>query len=812
MRIKILRKVRFWPSRAVYLIVAVIIATNSYLLWWRPARVHAQTDTFTVSGTWNVPANVSSADFEAWGGGGAGGGANSVNMSGSGGAGGQYAIKTLSGLVTNDAYTVTVATSVAGGTGNGTAGNDSQVTNPSSTVIVRAKGGAGGTANNGSGGAGSTANGIGDVIRAGGNGANGCSGCGNSGGGGGGAGSTGAGGNASGTTAGIGTANNGGNGGAGISAKGVGNSGNNYGGAGSGGNNQFGGGNNAAGGGAAGLVTVTYTVVIPNSAPAAPDADSPSMGGAAALSPQFRLTTSDADSDYVNYEIQVCSTSNCSAVIYTACQVAGLPNTCTVTSQTGWSGQNANSGLAYASSTSTANSTQAVYDYQGSPLSPNTQYWWRAYTIDPAGSNTASGASAIQTFTTASLPSAPSLNSPSSGATGVSVSPSFNLSSTDSTSTWSQTGNSLTISSVGAPALAKLSSSRVAFVDGGNKQLRTYDFDGTTWSQTGNSLTIPSTGAFPALASLSSTRVAFIDGTNQQLRTYDFDGTNWSQTGNSLSIPISGVRYRLAGLTSSQVVYHDDTNQQIRTYSFDGTNWSQVGNSLSSNGSGGALAALSSTRATYISSSLEVIRVYDFDGTNWTQVGSNNRIYTTSSAGMAALSGSRIALIDLANDMLRTFDFGGTSWTQSGMSLSVASNGVPALASLSGTRVAFIDGTNQELRTYDFTNAPLKYRISLYQSDCSTAEGSSPFNQSSSGTGWDNGTAAYASGAAATYTYQSALASGTQYCWKADAIDPTGSNSYSAASATQLFTTAVGPVNTVEIQGGVDIRGGTTLQ
>jgi hypothetical protein len=107
----------------------------------------------------------------------------------------------------------------------------------------------------------------------------------------------------------------------------------------------------------------------------------------------------------------------------------------------------------------------------------------------------------------------------------------------------------------------------------------------------------------------------------------------------------------------------------------------------------------------------------------------------------------------------------------------------------------------------------VKYRLYLYQSDCSTAVGSSPFAQASSGTGWDNGTTAYSSGATANYTYQGTLSNSTTYCWKADAIDPGGTNGYGSASSTQLFTTAAaGGSNTVTIQGGVDIRGGSTIQ
>jgi hypothetical protein len=42
----------------------------------------------------------------------------------------------------------------------------------------------------------------------------------------------------------------------------------------------------------------------------------------------------------------------------------------------------------------------ASHFYQTPTLSPSTQYWWRAYAIDPAGSNAFSSASSIQSFTT----------------------------------------------------------------------------------------------------------------------------------------------------------------------------------------------------------------------------------------------------------------------------------------------------------------------------------------------------------------------------------------------------------------------------
>ena len=86
---------------------------------------------------------------------------------------------------------------------------------------------------------------------------------------------------------------------------------------------------------------------------------------------------------------------------------------------------------------------------------------------------------------------------------------------------WSQVGNDLNIADVNRSALAALSSTRVAFIDNFNDDLRVYDFDGTDWSQVGNELAVSGVGG-PALAPLSSTRVAFIDGFNDDLRVYDF--------------------------------------------------------------------------------------------------------------------------------------------------------------------------------------------------------------------------------------------------------------------------------------------------
>jgi len=275
------------------------------------------------------------------------------------------------------------------------------------------------------------------------------------------------------------------------------------------------------------------------------------------------------------------------------------------------------------------------------------------------------------------------------------------LSSSITGENWSQTGNDLNIAGAGVPALAVLSSTRVAFIDEVNKDLRVYDFDGSNWSQTGNDLYIAG-ATVPALAALSSTRVAFVDGTNDDLRVYDFDGSNWSQTGNDLYIG-GATGPVLAALSSTRVAFVDDNNDDLRVYDFDGSNWSQTGNDLNIAGAAWlALAALSSTRVAFVDDNNDDLRVYDFDGSDWSQTGNDLYIAGATVPALAALSSTRVAFFDGTNEDLRVYDFDGSDWSQTGNDLNIANVSFSALVALSSTRVAFIDSMNDDLRVYDF--------------------------------------------------------------------------------------------------------------
>lgn len=131
--------------------------------------------------------------------------------------------------------------------------------------------------------------------------------------------------------------------------------------------------------------------VSSNAAPVAPTLISPASGATGvSVLPSLQLRTTDADSDYLRYKIDLCSDSLCNSVISTFDQTS---------SQTGWSGQDQQTSTAYTGSSTLTGSTIATYTAQ-SALSLNTIYYWRAYAIDPGGTNTFSAASSIQSFTT----------------------------------------------------------------------------------------------------------------------------------------------------------------------------------------------------------------------------------------------------------------------------------------------------------------------------------------------------------------------------------------------------------------------------
>ena len=138
--------------------------------------------------------------------------------------------------------------------------------------------------------------------------------------------------------------------------------------------------------------TISDIQVVYNATVSAPSLLLPANNATGvAILPEFRLASTDEAGDYLRYKIDVCSTNTCSVIVRAIDQTA---------SQTGWQSQDTQSSSAYSSGVSI---TQvASHIYQPAALTASTQYWWRAFAIDPGGTNTLSAASSILTFTTGS--------------------------------------------------------------------------------------------------------------------------------------------------------------------------------------------------------------------------------------------------------------------------------------------------------------------------------------------------------------------------------------------------------------------------
>ncbi|HNP76818.1 MAG TPA: T9SS type A sorting domain-containing protein [Cyclobacteriaceae bacterium] len=207
-------------SRATLVRMILLIAAG----WLLGISAFGQTQTFTSSGTFNVPAGVNKVTVEAWGGGGAGGGvnaSNTQNRGGGGGAGGSYTKTTNVTVTPLGTVTVTIGAGGVGATAaNGGAGGTTTFGSGSPVTAIGGSGGTLGqntassgagagitTGTNFNGGAGGTAPGDATNATAGG-------------GGGGGAGSTGSGSAGSGSSAGAGGSGGGGAGAAGVATSG----------------------------------------------------------------------------------------------------------------------------------------------------------------------------------------------------------------------------------------------------------------------------------------------------------------------------------------------------------------------------------------------------------------------------------------------------------------------------------------------------------------------------------------------------------------------------------------------------------------
>ncbi len=232
---------------------------------------------------------------------------------------------------------------------------------------------------------------------------------------------------------------------------------------------------------------------------------------------------------------------------------------------------------------------------------------------------------------------------------------------------WTFIGAGQSIPGTSSPAVCPLSSTDIALVDATNNELQVWRVNLTTgaWATVGNPFDLTVLGADvgePALAKMTSARVAFYDATNEKLTALDFDGTDWSITGTPLTIAGAGTP-ALARQTDSVVAFVDTTLDSLRRYVFSGTAWAIVGSGLSVSGIGGgcALAELSEVLVVLMDATVEGLRVYGWDQETetWSLLDANLNVTITGAGNpaLAALTDTDIVFFDSLLESMQTYRF-----------------------------------------------------------------------------------------------------------------------------------------------------------
>ncbi len=499
---------------------------------------------------------------------------------------------------------------------------------------------------------------------------------------------------------------------------------------------------------------------ISNTAPNTPSLDLPANGATGqSLTPALKTTATDNESDFLQYKIIMCTDSGMTQNCQTFDQTS---------SQTGWSGQNAQSGTAYTSG------TQGVYTVQ-SALSANTTYYWKSYAKDPTpGSNTwSSTQGTAYSFTTNVAPNTPSLDLPINGATGQSTTPILKTTTTDTESdylqykivlctdsgmtqncqtfdqTSSQTGwsgqntQSGTAYTSGTQGVYTVQSALSANTTYYWKSSAIDPGGANTWSSTQVSANSFATNASPAIPSLDApTNGATHQSTTPILRTTTTDAES------------DYLQYKIVLCTDSGMTQNCQTFDQTASQ----TGWS------GQNAQSGT-AYTSGTQGVYtVQSALSANTTYYWKSYAIDPGGSNGWSLT----------------------QVTPYSFG-TNTPPDTPSLDSPSNGATNQLILPALKTTATDPES------DF----VRYKIILCTNSGMT-QNCQTFDQTASQTGWSgqntqSGTA-YTSGTQGTYTIQTDLSAGTTYYWKSYAKDPPGSNTWSATQATAYsFTTTNAP-------------------
>lgn len=136
------------------------------------------------------------------------------------------------------------------------------------------------------------------------------------------------------------------------------------------------------------------------------------------------------------------------------------------------------------------------------------------------------------------------------------------------TNTWSQVGSALSGPGGFSIRMAPCSSTRIFMTDADTGDLAAYDFNGTTWSKYAY---VGVTTCNSAVAKLTESRIAYVNDCTDAVGVWDLSGTVFSDAGITTSISGGNVLYpSITGLGSTRIAYIDGLLDVLRTYDFGG--------------------------------------------------------------------------------------------------------------------------------------------------------------------------------------------------------------------------------------------------
>jgi hypothetical protein len=266
-------------------------------------------------------------------------------------------------------------------------------------------------------------------------------------------------------------------------------------------------------------------------------------------------------------------------------------------------------------------------------------------------------------------------------------------------------GTDYAISGLADPAVASMTPSLVAVVNGNAETITALRHNGETWTIEGSVYTYGGTALInPTVTALSATRIAMIEENDETLQVYDFNGSTWSATGTGLNISTIDLPL-IAALSSTTIAFCDQTNSELRTYQFNGSTWSQVGNSLSITDPWG-MTSLTSTRVVVANASDE-LQIYSWDGTNWTAFGSaTSASEITQYTAITALSNNRI-VNNYEDGKTYVYDYNGSTWDNVGIIFNTGrtAGNIGGISAMSSNRFAYIDEVDDDLSMFYGINA-----------------------------------------------------------------------------------------------------------